>query len=351
MDIEVKWIKILTGMFDDEKIKLIEAMPEADMILVIWVKLLTLAGKKNMNGFIFLTENIPYTDEMLSAIFNRPLNTIRLALDTLKKFGMIQYNKEKILQVTNWNKHQNIEGLEKIKEQNRLRQRRFKGQHLLELGQDTSNCPYCGKHTKLTIDHIIPLTKRGLDIPENKILCCLHCNQSKNNRNLVDFLNSRILLKEPININAITHNKKLMKNLIYRDGRFISVTLTPNNTLEKRVEEIKKRKEKNLTTYIEKWNKYLEPKVSALTKDRKAKLRVRLNEKEFIDSYDKILNVIKNTPFLRGDNNKNWQADFDWVIKNDTNYVKILEGKYKKPSKPQHKIQSHSEPYPEGEII
>ncbi len=126
MEIGIKWIKILTGMFDDEKIKLIEAMPEADTILVIWIKLLTLAGKKNMNGYIFLSENIPYTDEMLATIFGRPVNTIRLALDTLKKFGMIQYNKEKIIQITNWNKHQNIEGLEKIKEQNRLRQRKFR---------------------------------------------------------------------------------------------------------------------------------------------------------------------------------------------------------------------------------
>ena len=88
---EVKWIKLVTEFFDDEKIKLIEAMPEADMVLVIWIKLLTLAGKKNMNGYIFLTKNIPYTDEMFSTLFNRPLNTVRLALNTFKNFGMINY--------------------------------------------------------------------------------------------------------------------------------------------------------------------------------------------------------------------------------------------------------------------
>jgi len=130
---EVKWIKLLTEMFDDEKIKLIEAVPEADMILVIWVKLLTLAGKKNMNGYIFLTENIPYTDEMLSTLFNRPLNTIRLALDTFKRFGMINYNNEGQIKITNWEKHQNIDGLEKIREQNRLRQERFREKKLLPL--------------------------------------------------------------------------------------------------------------------------------------------------------------------------------------------------------------------------
>jgi len=127
---EVKWIKLLTEMFDDEKIKLIEAVPEADMILVIWIKLLTLAGKKNMNGYIFLTENIPYTDEMLATLFNRPLNTIRLALETFKKFGMIEFNGEGQLKITNWEKHQNIEGLEKIREQARLRQEKHRAKLL-----------------------------------------------------------------------------------------------------------------------------------------------------------------------------------------------------------------------------
>lgn len=123
---EVKWIKLLTGMFDDEKIKLIEAIPEADMILIIWIKLLTLAGKKNMHGYIFLTENIPYTDEMLATIFKRPLNTIRLALETFKKFRMISYDENEVMFITNWEKHQNIEGLEKIREQTKLRVRKFR---------------------------------------------------------------------------------------------------------------------------------------------------------------------------------------------------------------------------------
>jgi len=125
-DTEIKWIKITTNMFDDEKIKMIEAMPEADMILVVWVKLLTLAGRKNMNGYIFLTENIPYTDEMLSTLFNRPLNTIRLALSILKKFNMINYDSNGFIKITNWDKHQNVAVLEKIREQNRVRQERYR---------------------------------------------------------------------------------------------------------------------------------------------------------------------------------------------------------------------------------
>ena len=116
----ITWIKLSTGIFDDEKIKLIESLPEADSVLVIWFKLLVLAGRVNAGGHIFLKDDLPYTDEMLAAVFNRPLNTIRFALGTLKKYGLIEVTNQGQF-ITNWAKNQNIEGMEKIREQNRNR--------------------------------------------------------------------------------------------------------------------------------------------------------------------------------------------------------------------------------------
>lgn len=118
---EVKWVKLSTQMFDDEKIKLIEQMPESDTLLIIWVKLLAQAGKTNASGFIYLSENVPYTDEMLAHIFGRPLGIVRMALDTFRKFGMIEINDQNYISICNWEKHQNLDALEKIREQNRKR--------------------------------------------------------------------------------------------------------------------------------------------------------------------------------------------------------------------------------------
>lgn len=117
---EIKWIKLTTTMFDDEKIKLIEAMPDRDTILIIWIKLLAQAGKCNASGHLILSQNIAYSDEMLAAIFNRPLNTVRMALETFKTFGMIEID-DNAIHISNWEKHQNIEGMEKIRKQNRER--------------------------------------------------------------------------------------------------------------------------------------------------------------------------------------------------------------------------------------
>ncbi|PIH05142.1 phage replisome organizer N-terminal domain-containing protein [Clostridium combesii] len=118
---EVKWIKITTNMFDDEKIKLIDAMPERDTVHYIWMRLLVQAGKTNANGYIFLNDNVPYTEEMLSTIFNRPLNSLRFALKVLRDFGMIQIQEDKLIKIANWSKHQNIEGMEKVRQQTRER--------------------------------------------------------------------------------------------------------------------------------------------------------------------------------------------------------------------------------------
>lgn len=123
---EIKWIKLSTQIFNDEKIQLIEAMPEADTILNIWFKLIVQAGKTNAGGLIFLVENIPYTEEMLSTIFRRPLNTVRLALKVLRGLQMIELKEDGMIVLVNWEKHQNIEVLERLRENARLRQQKHR---------------------------------------------------------------------------------------------------------------------------------------------------------------------------------------------------------------------------------
>lgn len=116
----VKWIKLAADIFDNRKIRQIEALPDGDAIIVIWLKLLCLAGTINDGGLVYFTREIPYTEEMLATQFCRPLQTVKLALQVFEGFGMIETT-EDILHVCNWEKYQSIEGLERVREQNRLR--------------------------------------------------------------------------------------------------------------------------------------------------------------------------------------------------------------------------------------
>ena len=118
-----------------------ETMPEADAIIVIWFKLLCMAGKQNNNGVFMLNDRIAYTEEMLATIFRKSLNVVRLALATFEQYGMIEVI-DNVITIPNWEKHQNIEKLETIKEQTRKRvaeYRKRQEEKLLELKNVTQN--------------------------------------------------------------------------------------------------------------------------------------------------------------------------------------------------------------------
>lgn len=158
---DVKWIKLSTSMFEDEKIRLIESLPDADTLLIIWIKLLSQAGRTNANGYIFLSENIPFTEEMLSTLFNRPIATVRLALQTFKQFGMIDITDDQYICISNWEKHQNVDGLEKIREQNRLRKQKQREKLKLETSRDS--------HGTITQSHATDIEEdKELDIDKEK---------------------------------------------------------------------------------------------------------------------------------------------------------------------------------------
>ena len=123
--VDVKWIKIVTNIFDNRKVRQIEAMPEGDSIIVIWFKLICLAGTINDNGMVYLTPEIPYTDEMLAAQFGRPLNVVKLALKTFQAFGMIEVV-DNFLCLPSWEKYQSAEKLEGIRSKNAERQARYR---------------------------------------------------------------------------------------------------------------------------------------------------------------------------------------------------------------------------------
>lgn len=117
---DIKWIKLATNIFDNRKIRQIEMLPEGDSIIVIWVKLMCLAGVVNDGGLVYFTRDIPYTDEMLATEFNRPLSVVRLALATFQNFGMIEIV-DNIIHLSSWEKYQSVEGMDRIREQTRRR--------------------------------------------------------------------------------------------------------------------------------------------------------------------------------------------------------------------------------------
>ncbi|MGN1369956.1 MAG: phage replisome organizer N-terminal domain-containing protein [Aristaeellaceae bacterium] len=122
---DVKWVKIMTDMFDNRKIRHLRRLPDGNNIVLIWVMLLTMAGRCNAGGMIFLTENIAYTTKMLADELDFEENTVILALKSLEQLGMITMDGQNF-RIAGWDEYQNIEGMDRIREQNRLRKQRHR---------------------------------------------------------------------------------------------------------------------------------------------------------------------------------------------------------------------------------
>ena len=122
---EVKWVKLTTDMFDNRKVKHLRRLPEGNNLVLIWVMLLTMAGRCNAGGMIFLTENIPYTPKMLADELGFEESTVGLALQALEQLNMIVTDGS-YFSIAGWEEYQNIDGMERIRESKRMAQARWR---------------------------------------------------------------------------------------------------------------------------------------------------------------------------------------------------------------------------------
>ena len=301
---DINWIKLRVDMFDDEKIKIIQSMPEGDAILVIWIRIIALAGKCNAKGLVLIEDEFPYSDEMLATIFNKPLATVRLALGTFEKFRMIERT-EKGIYISNFEKHQNTEGMEKIREQARIRKQREreKKRALLEAG----NTPALPDNS----------SENPETLPENVA------------DNATSHVTSRVTKRE-----VTKQNKNKNKN-IYNISSNEDIVETSEKT-----SEVPDRKSDRLS-YDEIMKDFHAtcpdlPGIRALNDARKTKIRSLVKELDKLKIFpgvepEKKLHVIfqaaQNSDFLSGRSGKWNGCSFDWLI-NKTNALKVLEGQY-----------------------
>ena len=259
---DIKWIKLATNVFNNRKIKQIKHMPDGNSIILVWIELLCLAGEINDNGFIYLTKEIPYTEQMMASQFEEPLATIQLALRTFEQFEMIDII-DNVLHISNWKVYQNIEGMEKVRLQNKLRkQKQREKEKLLSVG-----CHVTSRDSHATEED---KEKDIYNKSSNEDLSCL--TASKNDEN---------------------GHKKV-------DYQQIADLY---NTICKSF-----------------------PRCTTLSEKRKKAINARLKTYS-VDDIKKCFEKAEQSNFLKGGNNRNWSANFDWLM-SDSNMAKVLDGNY-----------------------
>jgi predicted phage replisome organizer len=111
---ERKYIKFRSDMYEDTKFKIIDMKPERDLVHYVWTRFVTLAGKVNLEGDLYMSRNLPYTIETLAIEFNRSEDQIKLSLEVFLELEMIELIDGRIYRVKNFAKHQNIKVKEKV---------------------------------------------------------------------------------------------------------------------------------------------------------------------------------------------------------------------------------------------
>ncbi|NFS10785.1 hypothetical protein FDE77_05690 [Clostridium botulinum] len=105
---ERKIVKLRVDMYNDTKFKIIDTMVDRDLIHYIWTRLLTLAGKVNLEGALYFSKSIPYSIETLALEFNRSAKNVEIALKVFMDLEMIELGENNVYKVRNFAKHQNI---------------------------------------------------------------------------------------------------------------------------------------------------------------------------------------------------------------------------------------------------
>lgn len=203
---DVKWIKMATGLPDNKKIKQIRRLPEGDTIALMWVFMMCLAGDVNENGLIYITPEVPYTDEMLADEFDIDINTVRLGLKTFERFGMIEII-EDVICLSAWEKWQSVDKLSELREYNRLAKQKSRAkakQKLLEVN-DTSMTSQPCQDTDIDIEIE---EEKELDKEEEKTKkktkpSAYYPMDEELNKAFLDYIEFRKKIKKPMTDRAI----------------------------------------------------------------------------------------------------------------------------------------------------
>ena len=150
---EVEWIKLYLKTFrSSRKISAIERMKNGDTIIVVWFKLLCLAGEINDGGAVYITPKVPFDSVSLADELRKPRAVVETAIKVFVDHDMLIRDDAGFMQIINWEKYQNTDRLEELREYNRLAQRRSrerkKAKNVNENVNDKSMTSQCCQDTE-----------------------------------------------------------------------------------------------------------------------------------------------------------------------------------------------------------
>lgn len=228
---------------------------------------------------------------------------VRHCLNTLSKLYITQYYElEEVVYITNFLKYNNFQNLSQL------------------TGTITSvipNLPMKALPEKL-VNHLVTEYERYESIEQEKE------EDKRSHKNIEQLKKIRGY------INNININSNINININIKECRDTPETLS--DTVSRQCSILEKQQDKTADlkqAIINEWNTFASKmglsQIIKLTKERKTKLSLRIKEGLNLDSMKKILWTLNNNSFYLGDNDRKWRPDFDYIIKNENCWVKLVE--------------------------
>jgi len=215
---ERKFVELRVDMYEDTKFKIIDMKPERDLINYVWTRFITLAGKVNLEGELYLSKNIQYTMETLAIEFNRSIDQLKLALNVLMELEMIELTDDNIYRVKNFTKHQNI----KVKEKNKAKDKEEDIKMEEALVKESSRSEIEEKNYKESEDKISQIQKESVKNHEIGKLEIIHKDINPIDENVSNDKNNSLkdiipILLETKKSKRVNKKKKKDNNIDFID--------------------------------------------------------------------------------------------------------------------------------------
>ena len=121
----LQWLKIEIKIFSNRKIQILLKEQDGDTYFRVWIQLLTIAIECNCDGKLVIGDNKPMTIEDFFKIMGKSKKKIEKIIKKFQELNMIIVE-EGAYKIKNWDEYQSIESSEKYKEQNRIRQQKYR---------------------------------------------------------------------------------------------------------------------------------------------------------------------------------------------------------------------------------
>lgn len=308
---DISWIKLVTDVYKNRKIRLIRKRPNGDSLFTVWVALMCIAGDANENGEVSLSHGIPYTEEMLAIEVDEPLAIIKYALSTFEQFGMIE-RENGVIKITNWTKYQSVDKLAEIREYNRQAQQRRRSR----VNDNPSECQ----------------TNVSDSVNDNPSECQTNVNDSVNDMSMTSQTNvNDMSMTSQTNVKKKSREEeeeeRSKEEEIRRDidiegegeeegdAEGETAVVPPSSCPYAKIREM----------YHELCPSF--PQIKSIDGSRRKAVAARWRVNPSLDTFGNLFSLAEASSFLKGANDRNWSADFDWMMKQG-NFTKILEHRY-----------------------